>query len=76
MKKQSLTSFLREDEKLILPVSKNKLISTSNNVFVLDKSKDLKLNELIEFNINVTLPAKKYIAKLLRLQKLMFPAKM
>ena len=52
MKKQSLTSFLREDEKLILPVSKNKLISTSNNVFVLDKSKDLKLNALIEFNIN------------------------
>ena len=32
-KKHSLTGFLKEDEELILPISKNKLISTSNNVF-------------------------------------------
>lgn len=52
MKKHSLTSFLRDDEELVLPVSKNKLISTSNNVFVLDKRNEFKFNELIEFNIN------------------------
>lgn len=52
MKKHSLTGFLKEDEELILPISKNKLISTSNNVFVLDKRSEAKLSELIEFNIN------------------------
>ena len=52
MKKHSLTSFLRDDEELVLPISKNKLISTSNNVFVLDKRNEFKFNELIEFNIN------------------------
>lgn len=52
MKKQSISTFLKEDEGLVLPISKSKLISTSNNVFVLDKRKDLKLSELIRFNLN------------------------
>lgn len=52
MKKQSLSSFLKEDANLVLPIGKNKLISTSDNVFVLDKRGKTTSKELIDFNID------------------------